>query len=355
MPSINSTPGNYNARILGIGAYRPRRIVTNDEVCERIDSSDQWIYDRSGIRTRHFAGEDESLRMMAAEAGRKAIRNSEVPFDKISTVIFASSTWPELVPHGAPTIAHEIGLSNVAAFDLSAGCAGFGHGLGVADSLIRSGVSEYVLVIGAERMSDVLDMTDRSNCFIFGDGAGAVVVGRSEINGISPTVWGSDGENADAIRQTASLTEFAQAAENATGPVAKPVLFMDGQRVFKWAAFRLGGALQEIIEKSGLAVEDIDAFIPHQANGRINELMARKLGFREDVPLANDIEFTGNTSAASIPLAMEELLRTGKAKGGDVALCLGFGSGLTYAGHVVILPPAPKDDDDDTTATPNEQ
>lgn len=342
MPTINSVPGNYNARLLGIGAYRPSRLVTNEEICKLIDSSDEWIYERSGIRTRRFATKDENLRFMAAEAGRRAIENSGVPLDKINAVILASSTWSTYVPHGAPTIAEDIGLTNPAAMDIAAGCAGFGHALALADSLIRSGNSENILVIGGERMSECLDMTNRSNCFLFGDGAGAVVVGRSDINGISPTVWGSDGKSADAIRQTVDFVDFMEQVEKTTEPVKRPTLHMDGQKVFKWAAFRLGGALEETLSRAGLTPNDIDAFIPHQANGRINELMYRKLGFREGTPLANDIEFTGNTSAASIPLAMEELLSSGKAKGGDLALCLGFGSGLTYAGQVVILPPAPQ-------------
>ncbi|MBJ7291594.1 3-oxoacyl-[acyl-carrier-protein] synthase III C-terminal domain-containing protein, partial [Williamsia sp.] len=194
----------------------------------------------------------------------------------------------------------------------------------------------------------VLDPTDRNTAFIFGDGAGAVVVGPSEVNGISPTVWGSDGENAEAIGQSYDIIEYMDRAEEfqsrdpQTDPVERMVVTMQGSRVFRWAAITLPKALASTLEQSGVTAEDIEVFVPHQANARINELMRKNLGLPDDLPMANDIENTGNTSAASIPLAMEEMLATGKAKGGQTALLLGFGAGLSYAGQVVTLPPAPK-------------
>ncbi|MCW4354321.1 ketoacyl-ACP synthase III [Hoyosella sp. YIM 151337] len=347
MVSIASTRGHQNVSMLGIGAYRPKRLISNDELCEVLDSSDEWIYERSGIRNRRWISGDESSRQMAVAASERAIQSSGIDRAEIGAVILATSTWKTLVPHGAPIVAHDLGMNGVAAFDITAGCAGFGYGLSVAADHIRAGSAKYVLVIGVETMSLGLDPTDRGTGFIFGDGAGAVVVGPSEENGISPTVWGSDGENSTAISQEYDLVEYMDRAERLQGTgstdekVGRLVIRMDGQRVFRWAAITLPKALRSVIESSGVSAEDIDVFIPHQANGRINDLMKKNLGLGEGVPVANDIENTGNTSAASIPLAIEEMLVTGKAKGGQIALLLGFGAGLSYAGQVVKLPPAP--------------
>ncbi|SUA48499.1 3-oxoacyl-[acyl-carrier-protein] synthase 3 [Nocardia africana] len=238
-------------------------------------------------------------------------------------------------------------MNGIPAFDLTSGCGGFGYALGVAADLIRAGSAEYVLVIGAETMTVGLDPTDRGTAMIFGDGAGAVVVGPSDVNGISPTVWGSDGESAEAISQDVNFFDYMDRAERLQGtdpevePVGRMALRMEGPRVFRWAAVTLPRALSTALEVSGVAKEDIEVFVPHQANARINELMKKNLGLADDIPMANDIENTGNTSAASIPLAMEEMLVTGKAKGGQLALLLGFGAGLSYAGQVVTLPPKP--------------
>ncbi|MGQ4597121.1 beta-ketoacyl-ACP synthase 3 [Nocardia sp. R6R-6] len=336
-----------NVAMLGIGAYRPKRVVSNAEVCEVLDSTDEWIYDRTGVRNRRWISGDETLRSIAAAAGERAIANSGIDRSKIGAVILATSSWLTLTPHGAPQVAYDIGINGVAAFDLTSGCGGFGYGLGVSADLIRSGSAEYVLLIGAETMTVGLDPTDRSTAMIFGDGAGAVVVGPSEENGISPTVWGSDGENASAITQDIDFLEYMHRAQSMQGldpqlqPVGRMSLRMEGPRVFRWAAVTLPRALSTALEVSGVAKEDIEVFVPHQANARINELMKKNLGLADEVPMAGDIENTGNTSAASIPLAIEEMLVTGKAKGGQTALLLGFGAGLSYAGQVVTLPPAP--------------
>ncbi|WP_051162798.1 beta-ketoacyl-ACP synthase 3 [Nocardia transvalensis] len=333
--------------MLGIGAYRPRRVVSNAEVCRMLDSTPEWIFERTGIRNRRWISGDETLQTMATAAGERAIVNSGVDRSKIGALVLATSSWLKLTPHGAPAIAFDLGMNGIPAFDLTSGCGGFGYGVGVAADLIRAGSAEYVLVIGAETMTVGLDPTDRGTAMIFGDGAGAVVVGPSEENGISPTVWGSDGENAGAIAQDVDFLEFMNKAQalQGTDPAVEPVgrmsLRMEGPRVFRWAAVTLPRALSAALEKSGVAKEDIEVFVPHQANGRINELMKKNLGLAEDIPMANDIENTGNTSAASIPLAIEEMLVTGKAKGGQLALVLGFGAGLSYAGQVVTLPPKP--------------
>jgi beta-ketoacyl ACP synthase len=347
MFNIAVKKGHENVSLLGIGAYRPQRIVSNAEVCEVLDSSDEWIYERSGIRNRRWISGDETAKSMAVTAAERAIRNSGIDKEQIGALVLATGSWKTKIPHGAPQVAHELGINGIAAFDLASGCGGFGYGLGVATDMIRSGSAEYVLVIGVETMSVVMEPTDRNTAFIFGDGAGAVVVGPSERNGISPTVWGSDGENSSAISQNYDIPAYmdrAQAlqAQGADGEqVGRMVVSMEGPRVFRWAAITLPKALGSILSESGVAIEDIEVFVPHQANARINDLMKKNLGLGDDVPVANDIENTGNTSAASIPLAMEEMLVSGKAKGGQLALLLGFGAGLSYAGQVVTLPPVP--------------
>ncbi|MQY31011.1 beta-ketoacyl-ACP synthase 3 [Nocardia aurantia] len=347
MVSIAINEGRANVAMLGIGAYRPRRIVSNAEVCEVLDSSPEWIFERTGIRNRRWISGDETLRSMAVAAGERAIVNSGIDRSKIGTLILATSSWLTLTPHGAPTVAFDLGINGIPAFDLTSGCGGFGYGLGVAADLIRAGSSEYVLVIGAETMTVGLDPTDRGTAMIFGDGAGAVVVGPSEDNGISPTVWGSDGEHAGSIMQDVDFLEYMHRAQRLQGTdpgverVGRMSLRMAGQSVFRWAAVTLPRALSTALDLSGVAKEDIEVFVPHQANARINELMKKNLGLAEEIPMANDIENTGNTSAASIPLAIEEMLVSGKAKGGQLALLLGFGAGLSYAGQVVTLPPAP--------------
>ena len=348
MTVIAANTGHQNVAMLGIGAYRPKRLVSNDEVCEVLDSSDQWIFERSGIRNRRWISGDESARSMAAAAAERAIENSGIDKDKIGALILATNSWKTKIPHGGPIVAYDIGLNGIPAYDIAAGCGGFGYALGVAADTVRAGSAEYVLVVGVETMSVVMEPTDRNTAFIFGDGAGAVVVGPSDDNGISPTVWGSDGENAEAIGQNYDIPEYMDRAQEyqhkdpETEPVGRMVVTMEGSRVFRWAAITLPKALSSVIERSGIGLDDIEVFVPHQANARINDLMKKNLGFPDDLPMANDIENTGNTSAASIPLAMEEMLATGKAKGGQTALLLGFGAGLSYAGAVVTLPPAPK-------------
>ena len=345
--NIATTTGHQNVSILGIGAYRPKRVVTNDEVCETLDSSDEWIFERSGIRSRRWISGDETARSMAVAAADRAITNSGIDRSDIGALILATGSWKTKIPHGGPVVALDLGINGIPAFDVASGCGGFGYGLGLATDMIRSGSAEHVLVIGVETMSVVMDPTDRDTAFIFGDGAGAVVVGPSEENGISPTVWGSDGENSDAISQNYDIPEYMNRAEEfqskdpETDPIGRMVVEMQGSRVFRWAAITLPKALGKVLDKSGVAKEDIEIFIPHQANARINTLMKANLGLPDDVPVANDIENTGNTSAASIPLAIEEMLVSGKAKGGQTALLLGFGAGLSYAGQVVTLPPVP--------------
>jgi beta-ketoacyl-[acyl-carrier-protein] synthase III len=333
MNQIAATSGPTNIGLLSVGAYRPERVVTNDELCQNIDSSDEWIYSRTGIKTRRFAARDESAGSMAIEAGRQAIANAALTATDIDCVIVATSTHFLQTPACAPTVAAGLGAVGVPAFDISAGCAGFGYALGVAADMIRGGTAAKVLVLGSEKLSPTVDMQDRTNCFIFADGAAGVVVGETPAQGIGPTVWGSDGEQARAIRQDIDWIDYM---DSPTGP--RPFLRLEGSAVFRWAAFEMGKVGRQAMDAAGVRPDEIDVFLPHQANSRINEVLAKNLGLRPDAVIANDIEHTGNTSAASIPLAMAELLETGAASPGDVALLIGYGAGLSYAAQVVRLP-----------------
>ena len=317
------------AAMLGLGVHRPARVVTNDEICETLDSTDEWIQSRSGIRTRRFAGPDEDLISMAVAAAERALAVSGVTADQLGCVIVATSTHPEHTPASAPQVATRLG-SSAAAFDVSAGCAGFCHALNLASGLVRSGAEDHVLVIGVEQLSRFMDPTDRGTAFIFADGAGAVVVGVAEATGIGPTAWGSDGSQAQVINQTPSCLD--------SGSEHHPVVQMEGTAVFRWAPFAMVDVIGEALAGAGVTVDDLDAFVPHQANLRITQTLCRNLKLPDSVAVATDIVDSGNTSAASVPLAMEAMLRSGQANAGDLALLIAFGAGLSYAGQVVTLP-----------------
>jgi beta-ketoacyl-[acyl-carrier-protein] synthase III len=333
MKQIATTSGPQNIGLLSVGAYRPQRVVTNDEICQTIDSSAEWIYSRTGIKTRRFAAREESAASMATEASRQAISKAALTAADIDGVIVATSTHFLQTPPCAPEVATALGATGLAAFDVGAGCAGFGYALGVAADMIRGGSAAKMLVIGSEKLSPTVDMQDRTNCFIFADGAAAVVVGETPIQGIGPTISGSDGEQVNAIRQDIDWITYM---DNPTGP--RPFLRLEGSAVFRWAAFEMGKVGRQAMDAAGIRPDEIDVFVPHQANGRINEVLAKNLNLRPEAVVANDIEHTGNTSAASIPLAMAELLATGAAKGGDLALLIGYGAGLSYAAQVVRMP-----------------
>ena len=336
MPVAITPSVGTHSKIISIGAYRPERIVSNDEICLLIDSTDEWITTRSGIRNRHFARKDETVVDMCVEAGQKALAASGLEADQIDCIIIATNTHFSQTPQASTLVADRLGLSKPGSFDLGAGCAGFSHGLAVASDLIRAGSAKHILLIGADHMSPALDMTDRSSAFIFGDGAGAVVVGPSEEPEIGPVVWGSDGSQAEAIKQEPAWYEMLL-----TDKFEHPWIKMQGQAVFRWAAFSMGKVAREALAKAGITVEDLDAFIPHQANQRITEVICHSLKLPETLAVADDIVNTANTSSGSIPLAMEAMLREGKAKPGDLALTLGFGAGLAFAGQVVRLPMNP--------------
>ena len=333
MTGLITLSGAEHTAILGLGSYRASRVVPNSEIIEAIDSSDEWIQQRSGIKSRRFATDEESVQMMSVAAARAAIEQAGIETAQVDAVIVATVTHLMQTPAVATAIAHELGLNRPAAFDISAACAGFCYGVAMASDMVRCGNAKYVVVIGAERMSDIVDMTDRGTAFIFGDGAGAVVVGPSEESGIGPVVWGSDGEHYDLIRQREDWRDVMLAEQ-----AALPTLTMQGSEVFRWAAFEMAKVAQATLDRSGLTVDDIDVFVPHQANMRIIDAMARAMKLPPHVAIARDIAEQGNTSAASIPLALDRLVEDGEAKSGDTALLVAFGAGLAYAAQVVKVP-----------------
>lgn len=330
---ISTSVGATYARIVAVGGYRPDRIVTNDEICERIDSTDQWIRERSGIIERRWAAPDESVVDLAVAAGSKALAASGVSPDQIGMVMLATVTHPYQTPSAAVEVAAQLGTTAAGALDLSAACAGFCYGLAMASDMIRGGSAEYVLLIGVEKLSDWVNPDDRGTAFLFADGAGAVVIGPSDEPAIGPVVWGADGTMADAICMTQSLIDYRDNG----GPIF-PTLTMQGQTVFRWAVGEMSKVAEQALVAAGVDPHDLDAFIPHQANMRITDAMVRAIKLPEHVPVARDIAYTGNTSAASIPLAMERMLESGEVPHGGTALLIGFGAGLAYAAQVVTLP-----------------
>jgi 3-oxoacyl-[acyl-carrier-protein] synthase-3 len=332
MTTLLAPAGAAHARILGVGAYRPERVVTNEEICQHIDSTDQWIRERSGIVTRHRAAPDETVTDMAEAAARPALERAGVTGGDIDAVLVATVTHPYQTPSSASLLAHRLGTPGAASFDISAACAGFCHGVALANDMVRGGSARHVLVVGVEKLSDFTDPHDRSTAFIFGDGAGAVVVGPSDAPGIGPTVWGSDGEQWDVIAQKHSWIDVRDHTTE------WPALRMAGQQVFRWAVWQMAPVAQKALDAAGVPAEDLGAFIPHQANMRITDAMIKQLRLPSHVPVARDVAETGNTSAASIPLAMDRMLAEGQARSGDLALLIGFGAGLAYAAQVVVLP-----------------
>jgi 3-oxoacyl-(acyl-carrier-protein) synthase III len=259
---------------------------------------------------------------MAVAAGGKAIAASGLAPDEIDLVIVASASLRAPIPGIGPQVAYKLGVPRPGSFDLNAGCAGFCYALGVANDNILAGSSRNALVVGVERLTDVTNLEDRTTAVIFADGAGAAVVGASDEPGIGPVAWGSDGDQYNAI-------EIAAGSSTMT---------MAGQAVYRWATTKLTETLVEAMERAGVGPADIDVFAPHQANLRIVESMTKRLGLPESTVIARDIVVSGNTSAASVPLALTALLETGEAKSGDLALVLGYGAGLTFAGQVLVIP-----------------
>jgi 3-oxoacyl-[acyl-carrier-protein] synthase-3 len=331
MITLNTPAPIAHAGILGLGVFRPERVVTNDEICLKIDSNDEWIQERSGIIERRHAGANEHVVSMATAAARKALADAGITAEQLDLVMVATVTHRYQTPSASVEVAAALGAVNAAATDTSAACAGFCYGLGIADGMIRSGVAKYILLIGAEKLSEIVDFEDRGTAFLFADGAGAVIVGPTEAQGIGPTIWGADGTQLDAI-----IMEPDVFTAERTG---KPsVLTMQGQQVFRWAVGQMGDVCTQAMAAAGVTVNDLAAFVPHQANNRITDALIKQLSLPDHVAVARDIQYSGNTSAASVPLALDRLRENGEVKSGDLVLMVGFGAGLVHAAQVALVP-----------------
>lgn len=326
---LQQTTTAPSARIRGLGSALPEQVVTNDDIAASgVETTDSWIRDRVGIVERRFARADESLVDLAVDAGAKALADAGLAASDVDAVLVATCTMPTPIPNAAAQAAHRIGVKAAPAFDVNAACAGFCYGLGTAADMVRAGSAQHVLVIGSEKLTDWVDPTDRSTCIIFADGAGAAVVGpvaEDEAAGIGPIAAGSEGDLVDTIT-IADRNSF---------------LFQEGQSVFRWATTKIAPIALHAVELAGLSPSDIDVLVLHQANLRIVEAVAKRIyaaGARDDMLVADDIVHCGNTSSASIPLALDHMRADGRVRSGDVALLVGFGAGLSYAGQVVVLP-----------------
>jgi 3-oxoacyl-[acyl-carrier-protein] synthase-3 len=319
------TEGSAGARILAFGGYQPARVVTNDELATTVETNDEWIRSRVGIASRRIAAPDETVADMAVAAGGKALAASGLGAEDIDLVIVATCTPETQIPNTSATVARRLGISAPGAYDLNAACAGFCYGLANASDAVRTGSARNVLVVGAEKLSQWVDWTDRSTCIIFADGAGAAVVSavteQDPAPGIGPVVWGSAGDMADKI--------IVQDRNS--------FIFQEGQAVFRWATTALHPVALEACERAGVAPSELAAFIPHQANLRIVESIARRLGAPQ-ARVADDIITAGNTSSASIPLALSRMIERGEIPSGAPALLIGFGAGICYAAQVITIP-----------------
>jgi 3-oxoacyl-[acyl-carrier-protein] synthase-3 len=329
---LKEAVGAPHSRIYAYGAARGELAVPNDDLVGPIDSSDEWIRQRTGIVTRVRAVPETDAIDLATSAAREAIEKAGVDPAQVDLVIVATISNPKQTPSVSAIVADRVGANPAAAYDVNAACAGYCYAVAQADALIRSGAARYALVIGTEKLSDIVDPTDRSISFLLGDGAGAALLGPSDTPGVSASIWGSDGSKAGAVGMNHTLTEFRD------GAAEWPTLRQEGPTVFRWAVWEMAKVAKQALEAAGITADDLAAFIPHQANMRIIDEFAKQLGLPETVKVARDIETTGNTSAASIPLATHRLLQENPALSGGLALQIGFGAGLVYAAQVVVLP-----------------
>jgi len=310
------------AAITGLGAHRPAHREDNLSIAARTSSTDTWIRERSGIVTRGIASEDESVVDMATSAAAKALAAAGVDAADVGLVLLATCSMPGPLPGGSPEVAFRLGAGTAGASDIGAGCAGFAYGIGLAADTVRTGTAEHVLVIGSEKLLPMVDHDDRGTAFLFGDGAGAAVVSRSDTEAIGPVVWANDGELHDKL----------------TIHGTPPRLAMEGRAIYRWATTSLPALCRRACADAGIEVAALKAFVPHQANLRITESVVQALGLPDSVVVARDVVESGNTSAASVPLALDRLLERGEVRSGDAVLLFGFGAGLTAAGQVVLCP-----------------
>lgn len=315
---MRNWPGS---RIGGLGYYQPTRVLTNEELSERVDTDDAWIRSRVGIERRHVA-EKESVADMATAAGSQALDAAGLRPTEVDLVVVATCTSVDRVPNVASRVAANLEMEGQAAYDVNTACSGFSYALATADHAIRAGAAGSALVIGAERLSDYVDWEDRSTCILFGDGAGAAVLVGADEPGVGPVVWGGAAHRGSAIRIEGTSARIEQ----------------DGQTVFHWATTALSPIAQEACLRAGIKPEELAAFVPHQANLRIINAIARDLGVEQEAVIARDIVSSGNTSSASTPIALAKLVERQEVPRGAPVLLLGFGGGLTFAGQVVNCP-----------------
>ena len=314
--------------VQGCGAYLPERVVSNDELAKKVDTSDEWIQQRTGIKQRHIAADGEFTSHLAIKASQRALEHAGVKASDLDLIVLATATPDETFPATATRVQAALGMTKGAAFDVQAVCAGFVYGVSVADSLIKNGMASNALVIGAETFSRILDWNDRGTCVLFGDGAGAVVLAAADKPGIHASVLRADG----------SQSGLLSVPGNVCGGqiIGSPFLQMNGQGVFKFAVRVLEESARETVAAAGMQLSDIDWLIPHQANVRILEATARKLDLpREKVVVT--VDHHGNTSAASVPLALDEYVRAGKIRPGHRLLLQGVGGGFTWGSSLVTL------------------
>ncbi|WP_455351587.1 beta-ketoacyl-ACP synthase III [Streptomyces sp. SYSU K217416] len=309
------------SRVVALGHYQPAKVLTNDDLAALVDTSDEWIRSRVGIRTRHVAGPDEPVDELAAHAGAKALAAAGITPGDIDLVLVATSTAIDRSPNMAARVAARLGMGSPAAMDLNVVCSGFTHALATADHAVRAGSATRALVIGADKMAEIADWSDRTTCVLVGDGAGAAVVEASEEPGIGPVLWGSVPEMGHAVRIEGTPPRFAQ----------------EGQSVYRWATTQLPPIARKVCERAGVAPEELAAVVLHQANLRIIEPVAQKIGAVNAV-IARDVVDSGNTSAGSIPMALSKLIERGEVESGAPVLLFGFGGNLSYAGQVIRCP-----------------
>ncbi len=311
--------------VLGVGSALPRRRVTNDELAKSVDTSDEWIVERTGIRSRYIAGEGETTASLAADAARRALEHAGISASQIDLIVLATATPDQTFPSSATKVQAALGIPDCIAFDVHAVCTGFLYALSVADSMLRSGNAGKALVIGAETFSRILDWEDRGTCVLFGDGAGALVLGAGESDsGILATKLHADGRHNDLL--------FVDGGPSTTGTVGK--LRMKGREVFRHAVVNLADVLNEVLEKAGLFADDVDWVVPHQANARILDATAKKLGLPPEKVIVTVGEHA-NTSAASVPLAFDAAVRDGRIKRGDIVVLEAMGGGFTWGAAVL--------------------
>ncbi|GLY46455.1 beta-ketoacyl-ACP synthase III [Lentzea sp. NBRC 102530] len=311
------------SRVVALGHYQPERVLTNADLEKMVDTDDEWILQRTGIATRRIAAEKETVADMATEAGANALKASGLAPSDIGQVIVATCSAIDRSPSTAAQVAARLAIPSAVVFDLNNACAGFCTALATADHTVRAGAARHALVIGAEKMSDLVDWTDRSSCILLGDGAGAAVVSASDEARIGPAVWGSDPSRSNAVRL---VNEW------------QPRFEQEGQSVFRWATSELPAVAVQACERAGIAVGDLAAVVTHQANLRIIEALTKRMGLPESVVVGRDVVESGNTSAASVPLALSKMAERGELPSGKPVLLFAFGGGLSWAGQVITAP-----------------